>query len=66
MNKKTKQIFEVEEGETLVECLNRIREAGYYPVKRTEKPIFEEKIINGQKEYEPIDRKIIFEAKLIE
>ncbi|PLS17032.1 NETI motif-containing protein [Bacillus sp. M6-12] len=66
MSKKTKQTFEVENGESIEDCLNRMKEAGYYPVKRTEKPIFEEKIINGQKEYEPIDRKIVFEAKPLE
>jgi hypothetical protein len=63
---KKKEIFEVAEGESIDACLERIKEAGYYPVKRTEKPIFEEKVHDGKVQYEPIKRKIVFEAKLLE
>ncbi len=57
-----KMKFEVQENETIVECIDRMKKEGYTPVKRIEKPIFKEQITNGQTSYEPISRKIIFEA----
>ena len=63
---KKKMVFEVQENETIDACLERIQKAGYMPVRRTEKPIFEEKIVEGSTIYEPIGRQIMFEAKLIE
>lgn len=66
MNKKRKKEFEVHHDETINDCLERIKQAGYYPVSRKEEPIFEEQIKNGNIYYEPIKRKIVFEAKLIE
>ena len=66
MSKKGKEKFEVKDGESIDECLDRIKAAGYFPVRRTEEPIFEERITNGKAHYEPIKRKIIFEAKLLE
>ncbi|WP_409304010.1 NETI motif-containing protein [Peribacillus sp. SCS-155] len=67
MTKKSKkETFEVAEGESIDQCLNRIREAGYFPVRRTEKPVFEEKMVDGEVQYEPIGRQIVFEAKLME
>ncbi|CAH0346591.1 NETI motif-containing protein [Bacillus sp. CECT 9360] len=66
MSQKKKEIFEVAEGESIDACLERIKAAGYIPVKRTEKPIFEERVIDGKVQYEPIKRKIVFEAKLLE
>ncbi len=59
-------IFEVEENETIDMCLDRIKKAGYVPVRRTEKPIFEEKKTGGTVSYEPVGRQILFEAKAIE
>lgn len=35
--------FNVEEHETIQDCLQRMREAGYMPVKRFEKPVFIER-----------------------
>ena len=35
--------FRVEENETIEMCLNRMKEQGYTPVKRFEKPVFIEK-----------------------
>lgn len=61
-----KRIYEVEENETVGECLDRIKKDGYIPVKRTERPIFQEKEEEGGVSYEPIARKIIFEAKVDE
>ncbi|WP_180954609.1 NETI motif-containing protein [Bacillus sp. V5-8f] len=59
-------MFEVTDGESIDECLDRMKEAGYLPIKRIEKPIFEEKVKDGKVEYEPVQRKIVFEGKLIE
>jgi len=66
MSKKSKEKFEVIEGESIDACLDRIKAAGYFPVRRMEEPIFAERIENGKVHYVPIDRKIVFEAKLIE
>ncbi|PLT33456.1 NETI motif-containing protein [Bacillus sp. V5-8f] len=66
MSKKKKEMFEVTDGESIDECLDRMKEAGYLPIKRIEKPIFEEKVKDGKVEYEPVQRKIVFEGKLIE
>lgn len=66
VGKKSKKKFEVIEGETIDACLDRIKAAGYFPVRRTEEPIFAERIENGKVHYVPVDRKIVFEAKLIE
>ena len=62
MKKKT---FEVQENETISSCLDRIQSEGYYPVKRTEKPIFKEMKEGDKIEYVPAGRQIIFEAKKI-
>lgn len=62
----SKKKFEVLDGETISDCLDRIKAEGYYPVSRREEPIFEERQKNGKVHYEPIKRKIVFEAKLIE
>lgn len=60
-----KKKFEVEENETIDACLERMRQEGYMPIKRIEKPIFKEVIQNGKTNYEPLGRKIVFEAKKI-
>jgi hypothetical protein len=65
MNKKKMQ-FEVLENETIEDCLNRIQKAGYMPIRRTEKPIFQEVMKGSETVYEPVGRQIIFEAKLVE
>jgi hypothetical protein len=66
MTKPKKAIFEVEENETLNDCLERMEKEGYTPVKRTEKPVFQEIKQAGEVTYEPIARKIVFEARLVE
>lgn len=66
MSKNRKEKFEVQDNETIDACLDRIKKAGYYPIRRMEEPIFEEQIKDGRVHYEPIKRKIVFEAKLIE
>jgi hypothetical protein len=59
---KPKMKFEVLENETIDECVDRIKKQGYSPIRRIEKPIFQETEKNGQKTYEPAGRQIIFEA----
>lgn len=58
-----KKKFEVEENESIEMCLQRIKEAGYTPIRRMEKPIFKEVIQNGKANYEPVGRKIVFDTK---
>ena len=64
MNKKKE--FEVLENETLEDCLNRIKEEGYYPIRRIEKPIFKEIMQGSSVTYEPAGRHIVFETKKLE
>ncbi|OLS40862.1 NETI motif-containing protein [Bacillus sp. MRMR6] len=65
MSKKKLQ-FEVLENETIDDCLERIKKQGYTPIRRTEKPIFQEVIKGNETSYEPVGRQIVFEAKVIE
>ena len=58
-----KKKFEVEEYETINDCLEKMKKAGYVPVRRIEKPIFKEVKQNGESVYEPVGRQIIFDAK---
>lgn len=60
---KGKQTFEVQENESIDECIERMKKLGYSPTRRIEKPIFQEVINEGHTTYEPIGRQIIFEAK---
>lgn len=65
MTKKKIQ-FEVQENETIEQCLNRMKQQGFAPIRRIEKPIFQE-VKNGSGTiYEPVGRQIVFEGKLIE
>lgn len=58
-----KKRFEVEDGETIAECLQRMEQEGYAPVRRMEEPIFKEVQKNGRIEYEVHRQKIIFEGR---
>jgi hypothetical protein len=64
MSKKMK--FEVEENESIEACLNRMKQQGYVPVRRTEKPIFQEVKKGNETIYEPVGRQIVFDAQLME
>lgn len=67
MKKRKKERFEVKEHESVDDCLNRMKQQGYMPIGKIEKPIFEEVLDEkGNKEYRPIKQQIIFEGKLIE
>ncbi|MBS7345386.1 MAG: NETI motif-containing protein [Caryophanon sp.] len=43
---KKQMWFDVEENETIDDCLTRMKELGYMPVGRKEEPIFH--IVNGE------------------
>jgi hypothetical protein len=60
---KSKMTFEVQDNESIDDCIERMKRLGYSPTRRIEKPIFQEVINNGQISYEPIGKQIIFEAK---
>ncbi|WP_394235692.1 NETI motif-containing protein [Niallia oryzisoli] len=63
-NKQQKKVtYEVQENETVSDCLDRIQKDGYTPVRRTEVPIFQEKTGGKDVSYEPVGRQIIFEVK---
>ncbi|MFY4777000.1 NETI motif-containing protein [Metabacillus sp. RGM 3146] len=56
--------FELLENETINDCLDRMKEEGYFPVRRMEEPIFKEiKSANGI-EIVPAGRQIVFEGRL--
>lgn len=55
--------FEVKDNETITQCLERMKQAGYEPVKRFQKPIFHE---NEKGEIEVYKEQIIFTGKKIQ
>ncbi|EIJ79823.1 hypothetical protein PB1_05642 [Bacillus methanolicus PB1] len=63
---KKKMLFEVQENETIDQCLDRMKKEGYTPVRRMEKPVFQEVKTDDSIQYEPIGRQIVFEAKKID
>lgn len=59
-----KKQFEVQENESIEDCLNRMKQEGFAPIRRIEKPIFQEIKRGSETIYEPIGRQIIFEGKI--
>ncbi|MCJ7841005.1 NETI motif-containing protein [Lederbergia sp. NSJ-179] len=57
-----KKEFEVMENESIEECLERMKQEGYTPIKRSEQPIFREEHHNGSTKYIPISQKIVFQG----
>ncbi|MFA8438301.1 NETI motif-containing protein [Pueribacillus sp. YX66] len=55
-----KKKFEVLENETIGDCLERMKREGYKPVRRIEKPIFQQKRKKSEPEY--LKQSIIFEG----
>lgn len=56
---RQKKKFEVLEHETIADCLERMKKAGYRPVERIERPMFKEtRSEKGQPEH--YRQKIIF------
>jgi|UPI0003238F64 hypothetical protein len=62
LNAMKKKRFAVAEGETIAACLERMKQEGYRPIRRIEKPIFREVETNGETTVEPYGRIIEFEA----
>lgn len=62
MSKKKTVWFEVQDGESIEECLNRLVAEGYHVAGRKEEPLFEE--VNG--EYIPVRQIIKFKGILNE
>ncbi|MEB6062022.1 NETI motif-containing protein [Staphylococcus pseudoxylosus] len=58
---KKQQKFKVEENETIQDCLQRMRDAGYTPVKRFEKPLYKE---NEDGTFEVYKQEIEFVGKI--
>lgn len=54
--------FEVEESETLEQCLERMKEQGYMPMGRMEEPVFH--LVDGEPTY--LRQKIKFKGILME
>ena len=54
--------YEVQENETIEQCLDRMKKEGYMPFGRKEEPVFEE--INGEPVY--LRQKIQFKGILSE
>lgn len=54
--------YEVEENETIEQCLERMKKDGYMPFGRREEPVFEE--VSGEPVY--LRQKIQFKGVLIE
>jgi hypothetical protein len=65
-NNHSKKVYEVQNHETISQCLERIQKDGYTPIRRTEKPVFQEKVDNEQVIYEPAGRQIVFEVRKME
>ncbi|WP_059104579.1 NETI motif-containing protein [Shouchella shacheensis] len=58
--KAKKQKFEVQENETIGDCLARMEAEGYAPVRRMEEPVFAEQ--KGKKEPVWLRQRIVFEG----
>ncbi|ARJ13625.1 NETI motif-containing protein [Staphylococcus lugdunensis] len=52
--------FQVNDNETITECIQRMRSDGYIPIRRIEKPIFQ-KLADGS--IEVLKQEIIFIGK---
>lgn len=57
-----KKKFECQTNETIDQCLARMEQEGFRPIKRIEKPIFKEVIENGEKKVIPVGQQAIFEG----
>lgn len=57
-----KEWFDVEEDETIDDCLKRMADLGYMPVRRLEEPVFQEVKEGSSVKREPIRQKIRFQG----
>lgn len=60
----SKKRFEVQENETITDCLDRMKNEGYTPVRRIERPVFKKTEKGGKVEH--AKQKVVFEAVLAE
>ncbi|MET3683212.1 hypothetical protein ABID56_001303 [Alkalibacillus flavidus] len=54
-----KKKFKVSDYQSIDDCLNQMQQEGYRPVRRIEKPVFQEQQ-NGDPE--PVEQDIVFQA----
>ncbi|RPF50688.1 NETI protein [Aquisalibacillus elongatus] len=59
-----KKKYRVSDFKSIDECVDQIKKDGYMPVKRFEKPVFQES--SGKEDPEPVRQEIIFEAVRVE
>ncbi|WP_227396832.1 NETI motif-containing protein [Jeotgalibacillus aurantiacus] len=58
----SKKWFDVEEHETIGDCLDRMAAEGYTPVRRMEEPVFQEVKEGSSIKREPVRQKIRFQG----
>ncbi|MCA0984384.1 NETI motif-containing protein [Halobacillus yeomjeoni] len=61
-SRNSKKRFEVQENETIDQCLDRMKKEGYMPIRRAEEPVFREEVKNGEKVMKPVGKTIVFHA----
>lgn len=61
-----KKTFTVGDDETIDQCLERMNNEGYQPVRRIEKPILKEVKQNGKIEVITDKQRIVFEGKKLD
>lgn len=64
IDKPKKKKFEVRDDETLSNCLDRMAQEGYQPIRRMEEPVFIEEVEGNKVIQKVLKQKIIFEGKL--
>ncbi|QKS73177.1 NETI motif-containing protein [Paenalkalicoccus suaedae] len=55
-----KKKFYVNENETIDQCLERMKQEGYMPVRRMEEPVLKEVKRNGKMDVEVSHQRIVF------
>lgn len=65
-SKKKKKRFDVGENESVDECLSRMADEGYMPVRRMEEPVLKEVKGGSKNDVEVAYQRIVFEGKPIE
>lgn len=63
-DKPKKKKFEVQDNETISDCLERMAQEGYQPIRRMEEPVFIEVKENNKMIQQVHKQKIMFEGKL--
>ncbi|AJD90433.1 hypothetical protein JMA_11160 [Jeotgalibacillus malaysiensis] len=59
----SKKWFDVEEHESIGDCLDRMAKEGYMPVRRMEEPVFKEVKDGSSVKQEPVRQKIRFQGQ---